>query len=84
MNRRVWLFYPDQVGRSLLGPGVRIFAIARLLAEAGHDVHVALGEGSDPVGLPGTQHVLDRRLLNEVRFRRCASRLGLPSWSNAG
>lgn len=67
MNRRVWLFYPDQVGRSLLGPGVRIHAIAHQLALAGHDVHVALQEGSEPDALPGTLHVLERDLLSKVR-----------------
>lgn len=67
MNRRVWLFYPDLVGRSLLGPGVRIHAIARQLADAGHDVQVALYEGSEPVGMPGTLHVLRNELLDRIR-----------------
>lgn len=66
MKRRVWLLYPDHVGQALLGPGVRILAIANLLAEAGHEVHLALGEGSSPLRPSGEIHLLERSILRKI------------------
>jgi len=66
MKRRIWLLYPDHVGHTLLGPGVRILAISNLLSQAGHEVHLALGEGSIPPNPSGEVHVLHRSILRKI------------------
>ena len=64
--RRVWLLYPDRIGKVLTGPPVRIMEIARQAAASGHTVVLATYSCEQPLP-PGVEwRRLDARLVDEI------------------